>query len=53
MGIRSFFHKIKIGFTRMGEPSIPYTTAAKKYGDWGEDEFVCDIQSRLPDCKTK
>ena len=30
MGIRRFFHKIKIGFTRMGEPSIPYTTAAKK-----------------------
>ena len=53
MGLRSFFHKIKIGFTRMGEPSIPYTTAAKKYGDWGEDEFVYAIQSRLPDCKIK
>ena len=53
MGLRSFFHKIKIGFTRMSEPSIPYTTAAKKYGDWGEDEFVYAIQSRLPDCKIK
>ena len=37
----------------MGEPSIPYTTAAKKYGDWGEDEFVYAIQSRLPDCQIK
>ena len=37
----------------MGEPSIPYTTQAKMYGDWGEDEFVYDIQSRLPDCKIK
>ena len=53
MGLRSFFHKIKIGFTRRSEPSIPYTTAAKKYGDWGEDEFVYAIQSRLPDCQIK
>ena len=53
MGLRSFFHKIKIGFTRMGEPSIPYTTASKKYGDWGEDEFVYAIESRLPGCKIK
>lgn len=53
MGLKSFFHKIKVGFTRMGEPSIPYTTQAKKYGDWGEDEFVEAIQSRLIDCKIK
>ena len=53
MGLRSFFHKIKMGFTRMSEPSIPYTTAAKRYGDWGEDEFVYAIKSRLPDCKIK
>lgn len=53
MGIRSLFHKIKVGFTRMGEPSIPYTSAAKRYGDWGEDEFVLAIQSRLPNCKIK
>lgn len=37
----------------MGEPSIPYTSQAKKYGDWGEDEFVYAIQSRLSDCKIK
>ena len=53
MGLRSFFHKIKIGFKRMGESSIPYTTQAKKYGDLGEDEFVFAIRSRLPDCKIK
>ena len=53
MGLKNFFHKIKIGFTRMGEPSLPYTTQAKKYGDWGEDEFVYAIQSCLPDCKIK
>ena len=37
----------------MGEPSIPYTSQAKKYGDWGEDTFFRTIQSRLPDCKIK
>ena len=53
MGLLSFFHKIKLGFIRMGEPSIPYTSAAKRYGDYGEDEFVLAIKSRLPDCKIK
>jgi len=38
---------------RMGESSIPYTTQAKKYGDWGEDKFIYAIQSRLPNCKLK
>ena len=53
MELRSFFHKIKVGFARMGEPSIPYTSVAKKYGNWGEDEFVLAIQSRVPYCKIK
>lgn len=53
MGLRSFFHKIKIGFVRKSEPSLPYTTQAKKYGDWGEDEFISAIHYRLPDCKIK
>lgn len=53
MGLRSFFHKIKIGFTRKGEPSIPYTSEAKKYGDRGENEFVDAVRSRLPDCRIK
>ena len=37
----------------MREPSIPYTTQAKKYGNQGEHEFIYDIKSRLPDCKIK
>ena len=53
MGLRSFFHKIKIGFVRKREPSLPYTTQVKKYGDWGEDEFISAIHYRLPDCKIK
>jgi len=53
MGLRSFFHKIKIGFTRMAEPSLPYTTEAKRYGDRGEDGFVCAVRSRLPGCRIK
>lgn len=53
MGLKSFFHKIKIAFTRMHEPSIPNTSSAKKYGDFGEDEFVYAIRSELPECKIK
>ncbi|MBQ5801000.1 MAG: NERD domain-containing protein [Clostridia bacterium] len=53
MGLLNFFHKIKTGFIRIGESALPYTDEAKKYGDWGEDEFVYAIQSRLPDCKIK
>lgn len=37
----------------MFEPSIPYTTQAKQYGDAGEDEFVDAIRSLLPDCNIK
>ena len=37
----------------MGAPLIPHTTQAKKYGEWGEDEFVYAIHSLLPDCKIK
>ncbi len=53
MGIGNFFHKIGMGFTRMGETSIPYTSDAKKYGNNGEDWFVNYIQTRLPDCQIK
>ena len=53
MGLRSFFHKIKIGFARMNEHSIPYTSAAKKYGDGGEESLVLALQSRLQDSKIK
>lgn len=53
MGIRSFFHKIKVGFERRIESPIPYTSTAKRYGDHGEDDFALAVQSRLPDCKIK
>ena len=53
MGIGNFFHKIGIGFTRLGENSIPHTTQAKRYGNWGEDEFVYHIKNHLPNCQIK
>ena len=53
MDIRSFFHKIGIGFTRLGENSIPYTTNTKKYGNYGENEFVYRIRTTLPNCQIK
>ena len=53
MGIGNFFHKIGIGFTRLGENSIPQTTQAKRLGKWGEDEFVYHIKNHLPNCQIK
>ena len=53
MGIISFFHKIRIGFTRMGEASVPYVNSAKRYGDRGEEEFIANLQNYLPECKIK
>ena len=53
MGIGKFFHKIGIGFTRLGENSIPHTTQAKRYGNWGEDEFIYHMKNHLPNCQIK
>ncbi len=53
MGIRSFFHKIKIGFVRAGESSIPYVCEAKRYGNYGEDKFTNMLRRELPSCKIK
>ena len=53
MGIRAFFHKIKMGFVRAVEPSIPYVNEAKRYGNYGEDEFADMLRSELPSCKIK
>lgn len=53
MGIRSFFHKIKIGFARMGESSIPYVSSIKRYGNNGENEFAYLIRQALPACRIK
>ena len=53
MGIRAFFHKIKMGFVRAGESSIPYVDEAKRYGNYGEDEFTYRLRRELPSCKIK
>lgn len=53
MGIRSFFHKIKIGFVRRCENSIPYVSSTKRYGNNGEDEFAYLVKNFLPACRIK
>lgn len=53
LGIRGFFHKIKIGFIRAGEPSLPYVDSVKRYGNYGEDEFIEMIRDELPSCEIK
>ena len=53
MGIRAFFHKIKMGFVRLREPSIPYVNEAKHYGNYGEDAFTYMLRRKLPACKIK
>lgn len=53
MGIGNFFHKIGVGFTRLRGNQIPRTSNAKRYGNWGEDEFVYYIKTHLPDCQIK
>jgi len=53
VGIRAFFHKIKMGFVRAREPSIPYVSEAKRYGNYGEDEFTYMLRRELPSCKIK
>ena len=53
MGIKSFFHKIKMGFVRGTETSIPYVSSEKRYGNYGEDEFVYFLKQALPTCKIK
>jgi len=53
VGIRSFFRKIKMGFIRAREPSIPYVSDAKRYGNYGENEFIYMLRKELPSCKIK
>ena len=53
MGIRTFFHKIKIGFVRRREDSIPFVNSVKRYGNCGEIEFINTLISKLPPCKIK
>ena len=53
MGIKRFFHKIKMGFVRGTETSIPYVSTEKRYGNYGEDEFVYFLKQALPSCRIK
>lgn len=53
IGLREFFHTAKIGFTRLFEPSLPYTPEEKRYGNQGEDCFSRAIRSYLPNCQIK
>lgn len=53
MGLKEFFHKIGVSFARWGENSLPHTSNAKRYGNRGEDEFVCQLKTYLPNCQIK
>lgn len=53
MGIKNFFHKVKMGFVRVCETSIPQVSSTKRYGNYGEDEFVYLLKQMLPSCKIK
>ena len=53
MSIKSFIHKIKMGFIRKRENSLPYVSPAKKYGNIGEFKFVNLLRHALPMCKIK
>lgn len=53
MGIWAFFHKVKMGFVRKSESSIPYEGEAKRYGNYGEDEFIYMLCRELPACRIK
>ena len=53
MSIKTFFHKIKMFFVRSRETSIPYVASGKRYGNYGEDEFVSCLRQVMPMCKIK
>lgn len=53
MGLRAFFHKLKMWFIRLKEPSIPYVDSVKRYGDRGEDKFIYTLRRYIPSCEIK
>lgn len=53
MGIKNFFHKIKVGFARLMGKSIPYVSSTKRYGDNGEDYFIDELKKMLPFLRIK
>lgn len=53
MGLKKFFHKIKVGFARLGGTSIPDVSMTKRYGDSGENYFLDELIRALPWCRIK
>lgn len=53
MNLSTFFYKIKIGFKRIFQRSIPITTEAKRYGNAGENDAAALLKRYLPTCKIK
>ena len=42
-----------MGFVRRAQTSIPYVSSEKRYGNYGEDEFVYFLKHALPTCRIK
>ncbi len=53
MLLRNLLCKIKIGFKRIFQPSLPVTTEAKHYGNTGENDVARLLKRYLPTCKIK
>ena len=47
------FRKIILGFVRKSNPSIPYISDAKRYGNSKEQAFAYFLPKELPNCKIK
>lgn len=47
-GIKNFFKKLGIGISRLRENSIPYTSAEKRVGYYGEEETYVLLKCALP-----
>ena len=53
MGLKTFFHKIKMTFVRLGETPIPNVSPEKRYGNNGEYSFIHKMREALPAAKIK
>ena len=54
MGIRSFFHKVKVYFQRNAEKGVvPYVAENERYGKHGEDSLVYNLAHELTNCRVK
>lgn len=53
MGFVMLFYKLKTGISRLFAPSIPTTSQAKHYGDYGENQLSKELLQKLPGCRIK